>query len=327
MKSKYMPLVVGILLIMAGAAFAPPCVPSYPDVIPVGTSHCFHVCPGTYITITLEGNLNGAGAIPVLIMQPGCQTAYCNEPPCPPIAPPPDLVFGGDPYFPDDWYGESNCIIIYLHWVHDNVWSFEVFSFCEGCFCVTFDRQLAVQFNNDFVAQPMDNSVKLTWSTASESNNDHFEIDRDGAKIGDVAATNNPTGSPYTFTDHSAVNGTEYTYALVAVDVSETRQELGHISATPSSAHVTISSYALHQNYPNPFNPETSIDFDLVQDGVAKLAIYNVMGQTVATLVNGNESAGRHTVVFNGANLPSGVYLYKLEANGFSDTKKLVLLK
>ena len=329
MKTKYMPLVIGMLLIMVGAtAFAQPCVPSYPNVIPIGTSHCFHVCPGTYITIQLEGNLIGPGAVPVLFLQPGCQQGFprCDEPPCPAIVPPADLIFGGDPFFPDDWYGETPCIWIYMRWVHDSVWEFEFFSFCEGCFCVTFDHQLPVQLAS-LTALPGDNEVTLNWSTASEINNDHFEIDRDGAKIGDVPATNNGAGSPYTYTDHTAVNGTEYTYALVAVDIAGTRQELGQINATPSNSDVTISSYALHQNYPNPFNPETSIAFDLVQDGMAKLAIYNVIGQKVATLVDGHVSAGRHTAVFNGSNLPSGVYLFKLEANGFSDTKKLVLLK
>jgi hypothetical protein len=326
MKKKYMPLIVGILLMMAGtAAFAQPCVSSYPNVIPVNTSHCFQVCPGDFITIVLEGNLNGPGAVPQLIMEAGCLTGYCNLE-CTPIQPPNGLQFGGDPFYPDDWYGESDCLIIYMHWVHDNVWSFEVFSFCQGCFCVTFDYQLSVELAS-LTALPGDNEVTLNWSTASESNNDHFDVERDHVKVGEVPATNNAAGSAYTFTDHSAVNGRIYTYTLVSVDVVGTRQALRDINATPSSSNVIVSSYALHQNYPNPFNPETSIDFDLVQDGVAKLAIYNVVGQQVALLVNGRQTAGRHTVVFNGANLPSGVYLYKFEANGFSDTKKLVLLK
>jgi hypothetical protein len=326
MKTKSMSLVVGILLLVAGVTYAQPCVPSYPPVIPVGTSHCFHVCPGTYITIQLEGNLPGPGATPVLILEPGCQTGYCNEPPCPAIDPPLSLIFGGDPYFPEDWYGESDCIIIYMRWVHDNIWEFEVFSFCEGCFCVTFDYQLSVNLAS-FTALPGNNEVTLNWTTASETNSDHFEILRDGTTMGTVAATNNATGSSYTFTDETAVNGQLYTYTLVSVDLAGTREELGSVNASPVDPSVVVTSYALHQNYPNPFNPETSISFDLVQGGLAKLAIYNVMGQTVATLVNGNVSAGRHTVVFNGSNLTSGVYLYKLETSGFSDTKKLVLLK
>ena len=88
-----------------------------------------------------------------------------------------------------------------------------------------------------------------------------------------------------------------------------------------------ITEYALHQNYPNPFNPETSITFDLVESGVVTLKVYNLMGQEVAALVNRSMDAGRHVVAFDAANLPSGLYMYKLEANGFSDQKKMLLLK
>ncbi len=329
MKSKFTYVIAGMLLLLAGAAWAQPCVPS-PDpnsniVIPVGTSQCFQVCPGTYYNIILEGNLVGPGAVPVLIMQAGCVTGYCNVT-CTPINPPGSLVFGGDPFYPDFWYGATDCVIIYLHWVHDNIWAFEIFSFCEGCFCVTFDHQLSVQLAS-LTALPGDNEVTLNWATASETDNDHFEIERDGVKLDDVPATNNAGGSTYSYTDNTAVNGQEYNYRLLSVDMTGNPQVLGSVKATPTNSAATVTRYALHQNYPNPFNPETSIEFDLVDPGMTRLAIYNVLGQSVATLVNGTLQAGRHTVVFNGANLPSGLYIYKLQVNGFSDVKKLVLLK
>ncbi len=77
----------------------------------------------------------------------------------------------------------------------------------------------------------------------------------------------------------------------------------------------------------NPFNPTTTIAFDLLENGFVTLKIYNVMGQSVATVVNGTMNAGRHSVAFDASNLSSGVYLYRIEANGFSAEKKMLLMK
>ncbi len=85
--------------------------------------------------------------------------------------------------------------------------------------------------------------------------------------------------------------------------------------------------FALNQNYPNPFNPTTRISFTLKEAGVAKLAVFNVLGQKVADLVSGKMQAGYHVVEFNASELSSGVYLYRLESGGNSVVKKMLLLK
>jgi hypothetical protein len=85
--------------------------------------------------------------------------------------------------------------------------------------------------------------------------------------------------------------------------------------------------YSLAQNHPNPFNPSTEIAFDLVESGNVTLRVFNLIGQEVATLVNESRAAGHHKIIFDATNLPSGLYVYELEANGFRDTKKLLLLK
>ncbi len=86
-------------------------------------------------------------------------------------------------------------------------------------------------------------------------------------------------------------------------------------------------TYALSQNYPNPFNPTTKIDYQLPKSGYVSLRVYDVLGNEVATLVDGQKEAGSYTVGLNAGNLSSGTYFYKLQAGEYSTTKKLVLLK
>lgn len=85
--------------------------------------------------------------------------------------------------------------------------------------------------------------------------------------------------------------------------------------------------YSLGQNYPNPFNPVTTISFSLPNASVARLDIYNIRGQRVATLVNELLDAGDHVITWDASNLASGVYLYRLEAGVFSEVRKMTLLK
>jgi len=146
--------------------------------------------------------------------------------------------------------------------------------------------------------------------------------------IGSVPSENSVTTHTYTYTDNAAHNGTTYTYGLRIVnsnnDVTETNRT---VTATPSFSSAVVTEYALLQNFPNPFNPETQIAYDLVEAGNVTLTVYNLMGQEVALLVNGMRDAGRHAITFNASNLPSGLYLYKLEVNGFSATHKMMLMK
>ena len=88
----------------------------------------------------------------------------------------------------------------------------------------------------------------------------------------------------------------------------------------------------LHQNYPNPFNPSTVIGYQLQRAGEVKLSIYNLLGQEVATLVNGYQAAGSHEVSWdalrpNGDALPGGIYFAQLQAEGVVHTIKMTLIK
>lgn len=87
------------------------------------------------------------------------------------------------------------------------------------------------------------------------------------------------------------------------------------------------SHYALNQNYPNPFNPSTLIKYTLAKQEYVSLVVFNIIGEKIATLINTAQSPGTHSVKFNAANLPSGIYFYRLEAGNFVDVKKMILLK
>lgn len=87
------------------------------------------------------------------------------------------------------------------------------------------------------------------------------------------------------------------------------------------------SKFNLEQNYPNPFNPNTTIGYELRALSVVMLKVYDILGREVATLVNEPKSAGRHTAEWNAVNLPSGVYIYEINAGKFSDVKKMILLR
>ncbi|MBI5471120.1 MAG: T9SS type A sorting domain-containing protein, partial [Ignavibacteriae bacterium] len=89
------------------------------------------------------------------------------------------------------------------------------------------------------------------------------------------------------------------------------------------------TDFVLHQNYPNPFNPETNISFDLPKNSFVTLKVFNLIGQEMATIANGNLTAGQYSykVGKEQLGLSSGVYFYRLQTDGFTSTKKMVLVR
>jgi hypothetical protein len=94
---------------------------------------------------------------------------------------------------------------------------------------------------------------------------------------------------------------------------------------SPDDARPT--EFYLTQNYPNPFNPETVIEYRLPFKGKVTLSIYNILGDEVAVLVQGQQDAGTHRILFDGSDLPSGIYLYRLKTNDTMETRRMILLK
>jgi len=121
---------------------------------------------------------------------------------------------------------------------------------------------------------------------------------------------------------------------VVASDYSELTVQIGvgvEVVGIDESG-LTPFEFALHQNYPNPFNPETNIQFDVAENSDVNVSIFNIMGQKVATLVNGNMDKGIYHIKWNGLSdkgiaLPSGMYFYKMKTPEYQSVKKLVLVK
>jgi photosystem II stability/assembly factor-like uncharacterized protein len=115
-----------------------------------------------------------------------------------------------------------------------------------------------------------------------------------------------------------------YIFAVTDSSIFRTVRPTTNVKGSHGSGYF---SYALCQNYPNPFNPNTTIKFELSQKSQVSLKVFNALGQLVTTLVNGEQEAGYHEVKFNGSNLASGVYFYRIQAGDFVATKRLLLLK
>jgi len=318
------------ILLLSISAWALPCNSYVPRQMTVGESACISVCSDSfaYPAIDLFGDFNGPDAMPILVLLPGCNSAttHCNEN-CTAITPP-TFPFAPDPYYPSQYYGESDCIFMYLYWVHDNVWWLEIYAPCSGCFCLTWDHQLSVAMRAGLSATEGNGQVDLTWATASETDNDHFEIARDGQPAANIPGlVNSPTGRDYSWTDSGMENGLTHTYTLTAVNVNNGRQLMGTVTATPRST-ASVQSYALYQNYPNPFNPQTTIAFDLVEGAPVDLKVFNPLGSRVTTLISGPMEAGHHAIAFDGSHMTSGLYFYTLTVGDrFTATRKMLLVK
>jgi hypothetical protein len=183
-----------------------------------------------------------------------------------------------------------------------------------------------------FTASVVDGRVNLNWQTASEANNYGFEVERKTAgqkftKVGFVAGYGTTTETKnYNYVDNTVTSGS-YIYRLRQVDFDGTFEYSNEVEVD-----LAPSTYSLAQNYPNPFNPNTKIDFSLASDSKVTLKIFDVLGQEVRTLINGNLAAQSHSIEFNASTLNSGVYFYTIEAKGtdgsnFTSTKKMILAK
>ena len=179
-----------------------------------------------------------------------------------------------------------------------------------------------------FKASVIFNQVILSWSTATETQNYGFQIERrtigkdDWSAVGFVSGSGNSSApKEYSFADQDVTSG-RYSYRLRQIDCSGDFKYSQSIEIT----FLAPERFALRPNFPNPFNPSTVIRFELPEQSNVRLEIFDVLGKRVAELVNESKNAGYHEVMWT-ANASSGIYLCKITAGDFVQMRRMVLLK
>lgn len=195
------------------------------------------------------------------------------------------------------------------------------------------DYPFSVELSS-FSAVRTHEGVAINWSTASETDNDRFEVSRrelgsdEWMTVGVVAGNGTSSAQhDYSIVDRS-VGSAGFYYQLAGFDANGNSQIYGSVYVEAATEQVTIAdSYELLSNYPNPFNPTTNIRFSLVEAADITLTVYDVQGRVVAELINGAVEAGVHEVAFDAMGLTSGVYFAQMSGSFGSDVMKMVLMK
>ena len=207
----------------------------------------------------------------------------------------------------------------------------------------TSDGALPVELTSFELLETRNDGITLQWVTESEINNLGFNLDRktpitDWSQI--ASYINHPAlqgqGSVshqtiYTFTDNTVQEYESYDYRLSDVDY-DGNVEYHSLQLMGVSSTSIPEQFVLYPNYPNPFNPVTTIRYDLSKESFVDIKIYDMLGNVVYNLVNANESPGYKSIQWDatdnqGEPVSAGVYLYKIQAGDFVDTKKMILLK
>jgi len=203
----------------------------------------------------------------------------------------------------------------------------------------TLDGPLPIALSSFEAAVSPGGTVTLRWTTASETNNYGFLVERKRANdptftllAGSFVAGHGTTlrSERYQYTDltssHAALS---YRLKQINLDGSFHYSESVNIdlSRTPETPQVP-AEFSLHQNYPNPFNPSTNIEFSVGEPGRATLALYNPLGEKVTTLFDGDAVPGSpYRLTLDGSRLASGVYFYRLTAGGSASVRRLLLIR
>jgi hypothetical protein len=185
-----------------------------------------------------------------------------------------------------------------------------------------------------FTATCFAGKVTLSWTTATEINNHGFEIERmliNNEEQGEwmligfregYGTTTEP--KEYSYSDNiGGITATLLVYRLKQIDCDGSFEYCDEVFVN----NFAPVDFVLGQNYPNPFNPTTTIKYDLPNASEVSLIIYDILGRKVKTLVNEQQQPGRYEIMFDASNLASGVYLYRIRAEDFVNTKKMILLK
>lgn len=202
-----------------------------------------------------------------------------------------------------------------------------------------FSEQVPVELGS-FSGEYWGEQVVIRWGVVSQTNNAGWYVLRsdDGVvydSVSDLIVGNGTTDAfaAYRFEDADVSGLEKVYYKLQQIDLDGNRTLSDPIEVVIDRRRIGRPvKYALAQNFPNPFNPETTISYSVAVPTQIKLAIYNVMGQEIRTLVNAEQASGKYQVVWNGRDefgreVSSGIYLYRFVAGEFVDTRKMLILK
>jgi len=198
----------------------------------------------------------------------------------------------------------------------------------DGGVTVSGTSVLPVQLTA-FTATANQMNAVLHWSTATELNNYGFEIERrqngPWANVGFVpGAGTSSAPREYSYTDNDLAPG-RYMYRIKQVDMDGM---FSYYGAAEVEIGLAEKKFELGSNYPNPFNPSTTIRFTLANDGATLLRVYNMLGQSVMTLFDGNAEAGKmYQVTFDASGLPSGFYVAHLQFGNNQMIRKMLLMR
>jgi|GEM_PF-738627 hypothetical protein len=209
---------------------------------------------------------------------------------------------------------------------------------------ITWDVPVAAELASFVADFKLSNEVLLEWAVASQTNNLGWEVyrsedNRQFGKVGDLIFGDGTIDEYkiYSFTDGNLpqVGALYYYLKQIDLDGTVTRSDVIEILVAPTAVEQRVlpTVTTLLQNYPNPFNPETNISFDLSEEAVVSLTIYDLTGQVIRTLVSSQSMAvGHYDIVWNGQNttgakVGSGVYFYQLSAGNYVAKKKMTLLQ
>jgi hypothetical protein len=182
-----------------------------------------------------------------------------------------------------------------------------------------------------FYALADQNSVNLNWTTATELNNRGFEVERsiksqnqlEWVTVGFVEGRGTTTEAQnYNFIDRN-IDAGSYFYRLKQMDFDGTYEYSQRVEVEV----LRPLDYALEQNYPNPFNPTTTINYSIPQAGAVRIALYDVLGNELKSIVDTYQDAGRYEVLLDASGMANGVYYYRIQSGEFTSTKKLMLMK
>lgn len=179
-----------------------------------------------------------------------------------------------------------------------------------------------------FSADVDDGVVALNWKTSTETNNIGFQVERsnDGATFDQIAFVpgfgTTTESQTYSYIDAASTYKENY-YRLKQLDMngSHSYSNIIKVDLNPPG------KFFIGQNYPNPFNPITKIKFAIPKESFVNLSVFNTTGELISTLVAKSLKPGFYEFNFDGCNIPSGVYLYKIEAGDYTNAKKMILIK